>query len=84
MASFLLIINIPSKDLLKLLFSSLSESGFIPTDGGTIEEVWVEGDGSHLFQRVASFLHLIREIDVSLRRLGFSSLSESGFIPTYL
>ncbi len=39
--------------------------------------------GSHLFQRVASFLL------VSVRKLGlyfteeFSSLSESGFIPTY-
>ena len=62
---------------------------------------------SHLFQRVASFLHLIKEIVVSLTRLSshlfqrvasflpefkemfvnntavwFSSLSESGFIPT--
>ena len=31
---------------------------------------------------MASFLHLIKEIVVSLGRLGFSSLSESGFIPT--
>ena len=31
---------------------------------------------------MASFLHLIKEISVSLVRLGFSSLSESGFIPT--
>jgi len=39
-------------------------------------------DGSHLFQRVASFLHLVKEVVVSLTRLRFSSLSESGFIPT--
>ena len=31
---------------------------------------------------MASFLHVIENITVSAGRLGFSSLSESGFIPT--
>jgi len=37
---------------------------------------------SHLFQRVASFLQVIKLIQGVFDRLGFSSLSESGFIPT--
>ena len=63
-------------------FSSLSESGFIPTVGSIEGQVWVEGKRSHLFQRVASFL---RFIGFRLRpesSVMFSSLSESGFIPT--
>ena len=89
------------------MFSSLSESGFIPT---LVKEIsislmrlgvlisfreWLHsylmktpspfyGDlvSSHLFQRVASFL--LDEIRSFLLRgnKGFSSLSESGFIPT--
>ena len=39
---------------------------------------------SHLFQRVASFLRIIKLIHGVFDRLGFSSLSESGFIPTFL
>jgi len=88
-------------------FSSLSESGFIPTVEEVINgvqaaslvlisfrewlhsyphEVVVFTDGgqvsSHLFQRVASFLHLLKLLQGVFDRLGFSSLSESGFIPT--
>jgi len=69
------------KDLIKE-FSSLSESGFIPTNPGFQHSPGQPFGCSHLFQRVASFLprmfHLLPE------RLGrlFSSLSESGFIPT--
>ncbi len=39
-------------------------------------------NSSHLFQRVASFLHkdILEEFKASLKE--FSSLSESGFIPT--
>jgi len=64
------------------VFSSLSESGFIPTREG-LEEAGLEcKQSSHLFQRVASFLQTqdsqIVQVSVSL----FSSLSESGFIPT--
>jgi len=91
-----------------MLFSSLSESGFIPTNISAVVKAiavatvlisfreWLHSyhhshsvrvtftlPSSHLFQRVASFLHLVKQIDVSLRRLGFSSLSESGFIPTF-
>ncbi len=39
-------------------------------------------DSSHLFQRVASFLRVLDLIAGTFERLGFSSLSESGFIPT--
>jgi len=37
---------------------------------------------SHLFQRVASFLQFLWELGESQLALMFSSLSESGFIPT--
>ena len=37
---------------------------------------------SHLFQRVASFLQVLKLLQGCFERLGFSSLSESGFIPT--
>ncbi len=39
--------------------------------------------GSHLFQRVASFLQILKLLQGVFERLGFSSLSESGFIPTW-
>jgi len=38
------------------LFSSLSESGFIPTAKRTRNQIRYKSKGSHLFQRVASFL----------------------------
>ena len=88
-------------------FSSLSESGFIPTVGSIEEQVWVEGKvlisfrewlhsygfridtgrypvtvGSHLFQRVASFLPSGTTTVREHFKNKFSSLSESGFIPT--
>ena len=90
------------------MFSSLSESGFIPTIHPRHHE-WVDRTaGSHLFQRVASFLqrsqlrneiggsrhssHLFQRVAsflqgstlVTIPVTGslFSSLSESGFIPT--
>ncbi len=89
-------------------FSSLSESGFIPTIIKLIHGVF-DRLGSHLFQRVASFLHdlhryeyrppvsqrsshLFQRVASFLRSMinkaaskvaeVFSSLSESGFIPT--
>ena len=63
-------------------FSSLSESGFIPTRWFSDGTVNVFELGSHLFQRVASFLPI--EIDGCTFPVvrTFSSLSESGFIPT--
>jgi len=63
-------------------FSSLSESGFIPTvrqDGRRPDE---RATGSHLFQRVASFLLKSKEMLEQFKKGLFSSLSESGFIPT--
>jgi len=42
----------------------------------------LEIQGSHLFQRVASFLRFICFIYTSMEQYMFSSLSESGFIPT--
>ena len=88
-------------------FSSLSESGFIPTALWsdviipTAREVlisfreWLHSYpvtvvtdsnykqvGSHLFQRVASFLLQRRGRPTQCGNCRFSSLSESGFIPT--
>ena len=113
-------------------FSSLSESGFIPTNEIRAPGAWICLGGSHLFQRVASFLprrnrdykrtvykvlisfrewlhsyinlkgpwlrpgskcsHLFQRVASFLRckvclrpewgSNAFSSLSESGFIPT--
>ncbi len=57
-------------DLVKEKFSSLSESSFIPTFGERNNRQFNKIRGSHLFQRVASFLHLIDTILVSVRRLG--------------
>jgi len=88
-------------------FSSLSESGFIPTwpsiqstmygqlkvlisfrewlhsyDDHVYTTKLTLDVGSHLFQRVASFLQVVaRQCEYSYLEL-FSSLSESGFIPT--
>jgi len=39
-------------------FSSLSESGFIPTTGTLLQQGGTVMGGSHLFQRVASFLQV--------------------------
>ncbi len=88
-------------------FSSLSESGFIPTSrihrfrilwwvGVLISfREWLHSyrkkfkasvlamlDGSHLFQRVASFLRMPPDNKAIKAVVKFSSLSESGFIPT--
>ena len=64
-----------------MMFSSLSESGFIPTD--LLHEVQNELEtSSHLFQRVASFLRPVAERLDQIELPKFSSLSESGFIPT--
>jgi len=41
-----------------------------------------EIDGSHLFQRVASFLQVTKKNCTAIAQTMFSSLSESGFIPT--
>ena len=64
-------------------FSSLSESGFIPTLEVLSMLLVVKFKRSHLFQRVASFL-LTRKFSGFRIATGFSSLSESGFIPTLL
>ena len=44
---------------LKRLFSSLSESGFIPTHAPFSFYIPRCNPSSHLFQRVASFLHVV-------------------------
>ena len=106
-ASFLLIGPVTGKKPVKKQFSSLSESGFIPTREG-LEEAGLEckqsshlfqrvasflqfqkyqdnhtnNSGSHLFQRVASFLLSRRFVGFRVSTGQFSSLSESGFIPT--
>ena len=89
------------------MFSSLSESGFIPTaiyvqrpsvslffvlisfrewlhsyDTNFLLRFLLVLNGSHLFQRVASFLLLFQFLIVLNNQSRFSSLSESGFIPT--
>ncbi len=88
-------------------FSSLSESGFIPTKAFlwcldetqlavlisfrewlhsyllvTQSNVKFAASSSHLFQRVASFLHKYSRQGNTRSVNKFSSLSESGFIPT--
>ena len=67
---------------LEEVFSSLSESGFIPTNYDYDEDEYDVNYGSHLFQRVASFLPAVVEITSKNASAMFSSLSESGFIPT--
>ncbi len=89
-------------------FSSLSESGFIPTIvlyetmlpfiykvlisfrewlhsylPEHVSSLIISHECSHLFQRVASFL-LGQDNDEFVVELKFSSLSESGFIPTFM
>jgi len=54
-ASFLLLWDLEVSELVLVLFSSLSESGFIPTRV-TVKWTKETGFSSHLFQRVASFL----------------------------
>ena len=63
-------------------FSSLSESGFIPTNEAELVLILKFVGCSHLFQRVASFLlmNLLENVYDNVEL--FSSLSESGFIPT--
>jgi len=63
-------------------FSSLSESGFIPTFERVFNTLFNQVDSSHLFQRVASFLQSFFSSPLTWGLLLFSSLSESGFIPT--
>jgi len=63
-------------------FSSLSESGFIPTTWGARPSPSFHPGSSHLFQRVASFLQTWYRDEHADDDLEFSSLSESGFIPT--
>jgi len=89
-------------------FSSLSESGFIPTSSFRHCAYYIKKElvlisfrewlhsyilslvnvfqprivGSHLFQRVASFLHWVYVTVEGEFLAMFSSLSESGFIPT--
>ena len=70
-------------DLFKAgLFSSLSESGFIPTTSWTRCSCQRTCHRSHLFQRVASFLLKTKRRLIYFETVSFSSLSESGFIPT--
>ena len=70
------------RELLKLIqFSSLSESGFIPTEF-LLEFLFVlNGQFSSLSE--SGFIPTILDLlEGTFERLGFSSLSESGFIPT--
>jgi len=81
-ASFLLELFRNNTAYWNRVFSSLSESGFIPTSEKSI--LWFQSRyrSSHLFQRVASFL-LTVVTDSNYKQVAwFSSLSESGFIPT--
>ncbi len=59
MASFLLIGQDDDEFVVELKFSSLSESGFIPTLKDVVNYFNSTSAGSHLFQRVASFLLLV-------------------------
>ena len=81
-ASFLRVRSLTEEELAAIMFSSLSESGFIPTVYVVSTLVLSAVQGSHLFQRVASFLHLTLILKFCSRLQRFSSLSESGFIPT--
>ena len=65
-----------------LRFSSLSESGFIPTSTDSCAWNINKIECSHLFQRVASFLLMSKKFIINNIESQFSSLSESGFIPT--
>ena len=106
-ASFLLKSIVRKQNIVGFGFSSLSESGFIPTESPqsvlptlamgvlisfrewlhsyirqlTMVTSWHK-ICSHLFQRVASFLQCNQTRFHSVRLYQFSSLSESGFIPT--
>jgi len=81
-ASFLLDVAWDVEIDILALFSSLSESGFIPTNDRRRSKRLLVCESSHLFQRVASFLRAIEDFAVKLANEEFSSLSESGFIPT--
>ncbi len=81
-ASFLPTLAIVMLEGSKEVFSSLSESGFIPTINILSSFGISTTISSHLFQRVASFLLLALGIRLSAQSDTFSSLSESGFIPT--
>jgi len=82
-ASFLQLFSNNTSNWLVGQFSSLSESGFIPTFRPDHVAVRPDNWGSHLFQRVASFLLSNNSADWTICPAAvFSSLSESGFIPT--
>ena len=81
MASFLRVFYGFRVDTGYLPFSSLSESGFIPTDSAKAV-IGPVAESSHLFQRVASFLLQVSPGGGFIFIQVFSSLSESGFIPT--
>ncbi len=59
MASFLLMVYVSDEGDVIVKFSSLSESGFIPTVMKALKDSLKDRTGSHLFQRVASFLHIV-------------------------
>jgi len=82
-ASFLPVEDNFEKEETEFLFSSLSESGFIPTMEMQYNRVKLFESGSHLFQRVASFLPFSSQCSTKEVVPQFSSLSESGFIPTF-
>ena len=81
-ASFLLNLLEGTFERLGLVFSSLSESGFIPTYQTKRVLMCSRKPCSHLFQRVASFLPEVYKFLATFLFQEFSSLSESGFIPT--
>ena len=64
------------------MFSSLSESSFLPTKFTGFRPATGRVPGSHLFQRVVSFRPIVRTVFGDVQGLTFSSLSESSFLPT--
>jgi len=68
--------------LMRLLLVLISFREWLHSYETAVIEVTTRNIGSHLFQRVASFLQVLDLLQGTFERLGFSSLSESGFIPT--
>jgi len=72
-------VSLCKQDICSHLFQRVAS--FLPNKNIDIEELFKKS--SHLFQRVASFLRLGMFFDDETKSFLFSSLSESGFIPTF-
>jgi len=79
-ASFLLVEDDLNRENVEFLFSSLSESGFIPTHTGQKRVKKISERFSSLSE--SGFIPTVVQIDDVTCKFLFSSLSESGFIPT--